>query len=437
MENKFVTDVVNLIQNKNAKKSIQAELESHILDKADYYMEIGYSKDEAFKRATEEMGDAEETAVPLNGIHSTKWYKSLWNIVTIIFIILVLLLRANIIPIYNRFLYGDFSYQISHSISIDFISMIILGAFILLIYKSYKHKIMLIPILLTILLITFPLVRPYEMTIQAPLFEPALYALIIIISKGFNGYIENTFGYCYISNSLKDYISLGSIIIFMILILSCVGVAVFIFRQQRMKSTKFFNLPVKSTIIILTILYVINLICMVFATICGVINLPNKLDDMLYEKQQQILYIINTDISMGTEKHIDTLIENGYENYFDTHSEFYTMGMMSLHKGNDYNMIFTVGDDTSCQLTYATTLFDNRLSIPYYSLKITENEISQLYENMTLEEFLSLAWYDRAILVSNNNGTIQFTFMLENNSYNCMFTKTDSGYIYTPYDHLF
>ena len=176
---------------------------------------------------------------------------------------------------------------------------------------------------------------------------------------------------------------------------------------------------------------------MVFATICGVINLPNKLDDMLYEKQQQISYIINTDISMGTEKHIDTLIENGYENYFDTHSEFYTMGMKSLHKGNDYNMIFTVGDDTSCQLTYATTLFDNRLSIPYYSLKITENEISQLYENMTLEEFLSLAWYDRAILVSNNNGTIQFTFMLENNSYNCMFTKTDSGYIYTPYDYLF
>lgn len=443
MENKFVTDVVNLIQNKNAKKSIQAELESHILDKADYYMEIGYSKDEAFKSATEEMGDAEETAVPLNGIHSTKWYKSLWNIVTVIFIILVLLLRANIIPIYNRFLYGDFSYQISHSISIDFISTIILGAFILLIYKSYKHKIMLIPILLTILLITFPLVRPYEMTIQAPLFEPALYSLITIFSKGFNGYIDSTFGYSYIPNSNKDFLDIGSVIILIILILTSVSVAILIFRKQRMKSTKHFNLPIKSTIIILTVFYIANLVCMIFGTICGVMNLPNKLNEMLYAKQEQLSYIINADPSISTRNHTDTLMNNGYENYFDTHSELYNMGCTALHKGNDYNMIYTFKNDDSFQLTYATTLFDNRLSMPYYSLKITENEISQISENMTLDDFISLGWYDKVITATctkGNDVTIDFMFLAPDKdglkTYNLNFIKNNNNYILTGHGYI-
>ena len=41
MENKFLDRVSDLIQNKTARESITAELESHILDKADYYEEIG------------------------------------------------------------------------------------------------------------------------------------------------------------------------------------------------------------------------------------------------------------------------------------------------------------------------------------------------------------------------------------------------------------
>ena len=90
MENKYVSDVLKLIKNKNAKKSIQAELESHILDKADYYMEIGYSKDDAFKRATEEMGDAEETAVPLNKLNDNP-YNAVFNIISFIALVAIVI----------------------------------------------------------------------------------------------------------------------------------------------------------------------------------------------------------------------------------------------------------------------------------------------------------------------------------------------------------
>ena len=49
----------------SAKKydKIRDELLSHILDKADFYIEIGYGKDEAYEKALEEMGEPEEADV--------------------------------------------------------------------------------------------------------------------------------------------------------------------------------------------------------------------------------------------------------------------------------------------------------------------------------------------------------------------------------------
>ena len=56
MKNKFLEKVAEQIADKHSRKLITSELESHLLDKIDYYVDIGYSKEEAEKRATEEMG---------------------------------------------------------------------------------------------------------------------------------------------------------------------------------------------------------------------------------------------------------------------------------------------------------------------------------------------------------------------------------------------
>lgn len=73
MKNKFLEKVAEQIEDERSRKLITAELESHLLDKIDYYVDIGYSKEEAEKRATEEMGNPDDTAVPLNALHNNNF----------------------------------------------------------------------------------------------------------------------------------------------------------------------------------------------------------------------------------------------------------------------------------------------------------------------------------------------------------------------------
>lgn len=73
MKNKFLDKVAEQIADERSRKLITAELESHLLDKIDYYVDIGYSKEEAEKRATEEMGNPDDTAVPLNALHNNNF----------------------------------------------------------------------------------------------------------------------------------------------------------------------------------------------------------------------------------------------------------------------------------------------------------------------------------------------------------------------------
>lgn len=70
MKNKFLEKVAEQIEDERSRELITAELESHLLDKIDYYVDIGYSREEAEKRATEEMGNPDDPAVPLNFLHT-------------------------------------------------------------------------------------------------------------------------------------------------------------------------------------------------------------------------------------------------------------------------------------------------------------------------------------------------------------------------------
>ena len=72
-QRKIVEDYLNTVIPKklseDKKSEIRAEIECHIYDRADFYMEIGYDEATAFEKAVEQMGEAEPVRAELTAIH--------------------------------------------------------------------------------------------------------------------------------------------------------------------------------------------------------------------------------------------------------------------------------------------------------------------------------------------------------------------------------
>lgn len=68
--NEFLDQVLSYIKFHLVKDEIKAELESHILDKMDYYTSKGYNKEEAEELAVNDMGDPKQIGIQLNKQHN-------------------------------------------------------------------------------------------------------------------------------------------------------------------------------------------------------------------------------------------------------------------------------------------------------------------------------------------------------------------------------
>ena len=100
MANSFIDKVSKQIKDKHYRKLITAELESHLLDKIDYYVDIGYSREDAEKRTTEEMGNPDDTAVPLNELHQNK-YRGVFAFICLVVVIALFIATVNATPLYS------------------------------------------------------------------------------------------------------------------------------------------------------------------------------------------------------------------------------------------------------------------------------------------------------------------------------------------------
>ena len=136
MANNFIDKVSEQISDKHSRKLITAELESHLLDKIDYYVDIGYSKEEAEKRATEEMGDPDDTAVPLNALHQNK-YRGVFTFICLVTVIALFMATVNASPL---FCYVAEYSNLTHYAMFDFWSLIILATYVLMIIYSQKKS---------------------------------------------------------------------------------------------------------------------------------------------------------------------------------------------------------------------------------------------------------------------------------------------------------
>lgn len=68
----FLENVCKQIKYKPIREDISKELENHIIERKEFYLEYGVSEDEAEKKAIEQMGNAEEIGKSLNQIHKPR-----------------------------------------------------------------------------------------------------------------------------------------------------------------------------------------------------------------------------------------------------------------------------------------------------------------------------------------------------------------------------
>ena len=417
MENKFVTDVVNLIQNKNAKKSIQAELESHILDKADYYMDIGYSKDEAFRRATEEMGDAEETAVPLNRLNN--------NPFNTVFNILSFALLVAIIIFYNKTHYhfsyaGNATVLVPHFVSFDFISTLIFSCYILLLWLSYKQKNKAVPIMIILSFVSiafFSFEFTHWGTFQnspadiLSLFQPMSYAMINIFTKGFSQYINSIFGYSYVFSNNFNLIAYNTLsIIFLLIILTlAVLIIVSIYRQERMLSSRKIIHIYKPTLKILSLFVALNILIMSVCTVIAYNDIENKIAESKINRKQMIEYVFNADTTIKLEEQLNEIEEAGFGTFDSIASESSYRHIPYAYQ-RDNNLIkispLLSDDYDKYEIIFDATNEEN--SILDKNMLCDENDkaiLESYHSGDTLEKFLQNDIYAKACEVSNYYNT--------------------------------
>lgn len=461
MENKFLNRVSSLIQNKAARQSISAELESHILDKADYYEEIGYSKEVAMQRATEEMGNPDDTAVPLNALHKKGAVKGVWSIITAVFAVAFSLLCFNVIPIEHCFYYADNNYTIYHTATADFVSMLVLFLFVFLLYKAYRHKnpsaVIMLILSLTVMLVA-NLTNEVNDGVQFAIFQPLFYPVITFIKCGITGYADSIFGYGYIVESDKIVYRIGAFAVFIILFLLALMIVVAVFRQRRLKSARLLLRISKISCSAVCIILSITTVAMSISTVFAVINIEDKRLEMKEARKDAIDFLINADMSGGLDRINEQLLAEGYEycycEYEDPLGKFDEANMQSV---NNYRVFAAIGSQcalwqkgfcNTAMMTYenslhcVSTTFESTVTYPEEDFYLTYAEWLQfdyVEENgftrrPTIEEFFNCGFYTKAIAVGRGEKTVSFTFAnIENHqhltSYSFQWSDVENTYI--------
>lgn len=451
MKNKYIEQVTAQIQNKTARRQIEQELESHIFDKIDYYVEIGYSYEEAERRATEEMGSPEDTAVPLNGLHAGGLRKELlscsWTMV------LLLISFVSFVLLGVKFNYQSCWYQIFHSIGIDFLSLAFAVIFVLTLSKAKKKhsKILAGCVGGEILLICLICLIKDGTASVFSLFAPMFYSLPAIISQGFEGYADCIFGYGYIPDNFKPVLTALSAVLMIIFLAWSVALFVSIYRKERMKLAKKLIKPINTAKPVISILLSINFVVMAYATFPAAVNLPQKLEDTKLERSMMIETVINWDTSKSEDELLSYLYGLGYKTYHTEENPIYKTQREMYQYNNNCAVMIAKFDENSddYQFAYITTTqnYTQPLIVPD-DLAIGFKEKSWMEPNkITLQKFLEFDWSDKAILVSHysseNQDTIDFVFADEETdgtvsfSFDCYNDEQSENNFRTWEDYIF
>lgn len=88
----YLRDVISEKISPQMQKELREELEGHIYDRAEFYMEIGFDEETALKKSVEQMGETESVKRNFNALYRDSTYKAVlafsgicaWNLLAII-----------------------------------------------------------------------------------------------------------------------------------------------------------------------------------------------------------------------------------------------------------------------------------------------------------------------------------------------------------------
>ncbi|MGN0441343.1 MAG: permease prefix domain 1-containing protein [Acutalibacteraceae bacterium] len=410
MENKFLNRVSELIEDKIARKQIKAELESHLLDKIDYYTEIGYTHEEAEKKATEEMGDPDDTAVPMNSLHNRAELNYILIFLSFI-AIAALLFLGNTHS--DSFGYANNRLENCHYIKYDFLSFLIFAGNAFLLWLSHKRRIKAISAMMLcsfVIQIWFTLTSNYLFQQSGifssdvtTLFQPLAYAAVTIVTKGFSGYIDSVFSYGYnLLPTVGAAIYKGiAISLFVFLVVWTAAVYFEISRQEKMKTTRRFKTPLKLVPKITGILLSLNLIIMSTGTVIAYQNLDSKIDGSRESYKKMIDCVLNADQKADISKQYEFFSSEGYE---ETPNIQLDLQDKSIYFVDGSNMLEMFDGSGSYYSIFA------RMAAPSYTLvgqpllcnSLDYSELATYDYGTSLSDFLKSELYTRSYEVERD-----------------------------------
>ncbi len=369
MKSDYLSVISKRIKDKNTQKQIYSELEGHIQDKIMYYKELGYSDDEAEKRAVEDMGEPDDAALPLRELHNGAG-RNLLIIISLIFFAAVA-----VVPFFfHKFNYADSYYRaVYHLITVDFLSVAVIAGYIFFLIKAFKMKSKLIPLFAAAALLIS------NFTGMA-IFRPAAYSAVKIAASGIGGYFDSIFGYGIFPENMKIPLAVGSYVIFAIFLIWSVVQFVTVFMQERLYNTKKLNCFIRIFRRAVSVLLCLNLIVGTAGTVIAAVYLPQKRETLYKERIEMINEVINAPVGKITAS---------YTTPPDSFKETVSYGS----GGNN-----TLTTMSGFGIYYARTDFD----LPFDVMENYTVDSSLLYNRRfeNLQEFFDEGLYGKALLVS-------------------------------------
>ena len=445
MKYEYLNAVEQRLKKEKSKKTILAELEAHINDKIDYYLDLGYSKEEAEKRAIEEMGDPDDAALPLRELHK-KTYTTTLMFVTLSYVFLVYIIES-VVPMLRyssgyTFILGERA-GYPHNIFMDFISFAIVAGFAVLLYLGYRQKSISVPIIIAVSLLVMifiewtlyhlidglqiiisdefeeigylllgpQMINRFQEFVPCAVFQPFIFAIAMIISSGFNGYIGSLFAECYLDVQQKGICKLGAVVLCLFFVGWAVYQLILVLAQTRMKRTKTGNKVMRVSVRVIAGFLAVYLSVVL---ICTGISYTSRADDKaraLKEKSVMINEVLTCSPDLLSA---ETFLSKGYKPYLPGKNDIVYRKIFGVdsyfYKTKTNNLIeFQPIDEFTSTVEFHSTQGVEPL---------TKEEFNRINGNgiQTFGDFLELGLLDRATdIVHVRYGTGDDYGGLENN----------------------
>lgn len=409
MRQEYLQAVAGRINDKTARRQITEELESHLLDKIDYYTEIGYSPEEAEKRAVEEMGDPDDTALPLSTLHGKR------N--------LPLTVAALVFPVGMGILSIILPYDLlyrnamqTHELWADWTSLGILTATVALFILGAKYKskaatlltmaAISMPFIITLIrlvIIQMQLLQTpknmsghWELSVFAPEltnpFEPSLYAPVKTVMSGFFGYSESMLAESYIGESTAQALMAAGIVLYLLLMAWGLFQFIAILRQEHLRNTKISFRVLRIIRRIAVVLLGLIILLTAAGTVAGLTHSDENSGFAENERSAMIDIVIQSDVDAFD----DTILKQSGFDLTEQPSE--TAYNATYSRAGSDNVIFYVKDNMgTCSLSCVSSV--PRDGSDY---QLTDKEMQAVAEagtNLSLQDFLAMGFYNKAAYV--------------------------------------